>query len=293
MLDHDFPTSRTILQHGAIVYMTLLAGLVFAAIRWRRRYPLACFGFFMFLIWLAPTSSVVPIDDALVERRMYLPLLGLILVACDLIERQKLRKPAVWGLVTAIALTFGSFCFARNQLWGKPELLIVLAAEEAQHNPRPLLNLAEVLIRHNRCDLAVPYLQRAERILPGNYFVNASWGRVLACLGRADEGMQHLQLAAHIQPTSQVYLWIGLLYGQMGRSEEAGTALQTAVRLDPASGAAHGALGLWYESLRNFAAAEREYRTNVTLAPDDETARLSLARVKRIAATEPPVGSNP
>ena len=28
MLDHDFPTSRTILQHGAIFYMALLAGLI-------------------------------------------------------------------------------------------------------------------------------------------------------------------------------------------------------------------------------------------------------------------------
>jgi Flp pilus assembly protein TadD len=247
----------------------------------------------MFLIWLAPTSSVVPVDDALVERRMYLPLLGLILVGCDLVERLKLRTPAVWGLVTAITLMFGSFCFARNQLWGRPELLIVLSAEDAQHNPRPLINLAEVLIRHNRCDLAVPYLQRAERILPGNYYVNASWGRVLACLGRADEGMQHLQLAAQLQPCSQVYLWIGLLYGQMGKSEEAGTALQTAVRLDPASGAAHGALALWYESIRNFAAAENEYKLNVTLAPDDETARQNLERIRRMAKPEPPVGANP
>jgi tetratricopeptide (TPR) repeat protein len=293
MLDHDFPTSRTILQHGALLYMALLAGLIFLAVRWRRRYPLACFGFLMFLVWLAPTSSVVPIDDALVERRMYLPLLGLILVACDLIDRQKLRTPAVWGLVTAITLTFGSFCFARNQLWGRPELLIVLAAEDAKHNPRPLLNLAEVLIKHNRCDLAVPYLQRAERILPGSYYVNASWGRVLACLGRADEGMQHLQLAARIQPCSQVYLWIGLLYGQMGKSEEAGTALQTAVRLDPASGAAHGALALWYESIHNLAAAEKEYSINVSLAPDDDTARVSLARLRRMANPEPSVGSNP
>ena len=292
-LDHDFPPSRTILQHGALFYMLLMAGLIFVAIRWRRRYPLACFGFLMFLIWLAPTSSVVPIDDALVERRMYLPLLGLILVACDLLERLKLRTPAVWGLATAIALTFGSFCFARNQLWGRPELLIVLSAEDAQHNPRPLLNLAEVLIRHNRCDLAVPYLQRAEHILPGNYYVNASWGRVLACLGKADEGMRHLQLAAQLQPCSQVYLWIGLLYGQMGRSEEAGKALQTAIRMDPGSGAAHGALALWYESIRNFAAAENEYKANVILAPEDETARLNLARLRRITKPEPSVGSNP
>jgi hypothetical protein len=42
-----------------------------------------------------------------------------------------------------------------------------------------------------------------------------------------------------------------------------------------------------------LAAAEKEYTTNLALAPDDETARLSLVRVKRMANTEPAVGSNP
>lgn len=287
-LDHDFPTSRTIMQHGALFYMALLAGLIWAAVRWRRSHRLACFGFLMFLIWLAPTSSIVPIDDPLVERRMYLPLLGLILIGCDLVERQKPSRPAVWGLVTAIALTFGGFCFARNQLWGKPELLIALAAEDAQHNPRPLINLAETLIKHNRCDLAVPYLQRAERILPHNYYVSVSWGRALACLGRTEEGMRHFQLAAQLKPGSQIYVWIGLLYGQMGRSDEAGTALRKAIQLDPASGDAHGALALWYESNRDFSAAEREYGRNVALNPEDEAARRGLERVSRLKSTPPP-----
>jgi Tfp pilus assembly protein PilF len=292
-LDHDFPTSRSITQHGTLVYMALLAGLIWASVRWRRRYPLACFGFLMFLIFLAPTSSIVPIDDALVERRMYLPLVGLILIGSDLVERQKPSRPAVCGLVTAIALTFGGFCYARNRLWARPELLIALAAEDSQHNPRPLLNLAEVLIKHNRCDLALPYLRRAERILPRNYYVNVSWGRALACLGRAEEGMQHLQLAAQMQPCSQVYLWIGLVYGQMGRSDEAGTALHKAVQLDPSSGTAHGALALWYESIHNFSAAEREYSRNVALDPGDETARAGVARVTRMKDAQPPGNSFP
>ena len=59
------------------------------------------------------------------------------------ISRRVIHSGRDRGLVTAIALTFGSFCFARNRLWGRPELLIVLAAEDAQHNPRPLLNLAD------------------------------------------------------------------------------------------------------------------------------------------------------
>ena len=69
-LDQDYPTSHTITEHGALLYLILLVSLIMLSIVWRRRYPLFCFGLLMFLIWLAPTSSIVPIDDALVERRM-------------------------------------------------------------------------------------------------------------------------------------------------------------------------------------------------------------------------------
>src|SRR5215510_6226954 len=127
------------------------------------------------------------------------------------------------------------------------ETLIALAGQDARHNPRPMINLANMLIQHNRCGEAVPYLQRAERILPGNYFVNTSWGKTLACLGRPEEGLQHLLLAAKIQPCSQVFVLIGLLYGQMGRPGDAGVALRKAVEMDAASAEAHGALALWYE----------------------------------------------
>ena len=179
-LDHDFATSRTITQHGTLLCIALLLGLLVLAVRWRRRYPLAVFGFLMFLVWLAPTSTIVPVTDAVVERRMYLPLLGLILVGCDTAGRLRLSRPIAVGILTAMGLMFGGLCYSRNQLWRNPELLIALDAKDARRNPRPLINLSELLIKHNRCDLAVPYLERAERMLPRNYFVNASWGRALA-----------------------------------------------------------------------------------------------------------------
>jgi Flp pilus assembly protein TadD len=209
-------------------------------------------------------------------------MLGLILIACDAVRRWRPSRPALYSVVTAIALTFGGLCHARNRLWAKPELLIALAAEDARYNPRPLLNLAEALIRRNRCDLALPYLDRAERILPGSYFVHSIRGRALACMGRLAEAMEHLQMDARIRPCSQVYLWIGLLYGQIGRFSLAGPSLQKAVELDPNSGAAHGALALWYEATRNFAAAEREYAANLALDPDDATAWAGIERVRRM-----------
>jgi len=281
-LDHDFATSHTIFERGAVVYMAVLFGLVAAAVRWRHKFPLACFGFLMFLVWLAPTSSVVPIDDALVERRMYLAMIGLILIACEAVRHWQLRAPAVTGLVTVTVLVFGAFCYERNKLWGKPETLVALAAAEARHNPRPMLNFADFLIQHDRCDQAVPYLARAERILPNSYFVKASWGRTLACLGRPQQALLVLQQAAAIRPCSQVYEWIGLVYGGMGKLTEARDAIRKSVEMDPQSAEAHSALALWYESVHDLESAEVEYRRSLELDPEAATIRANLQRVARL-----------
>jgi hypothetical protein len=100
-LDHDFAPSHTIMEHGAIYYIILLAAVVVVSVILRRRYPLFCFGLLMFLIWLAPTSSIVPLDDALVERRMYLPLVGLILIGCEVGMRLRF-SPAVAATVLCL-----------------------------------------------------------------------------------------------------------------------------------------------------------------------------------------------
>jgi Flp pilus assembly protein TadD len=281
-LDHDFAPSRTVLEHGTAVCMLLLAGLLAAAIRWRSRYPLACFGFLMFLTWLAPTSTVVPIDDAVVERRMYLALLGLILIACEGFGRLKLSRPAAVTVIAVVVLVFGGLCQARNRWWSNPELLLAQSAEGARYNPRPLLNVAEALIRRGGCGLALPYLDRADRILPRNFFVNSTSGRALACLGRLDEALPRLQFAATLRPESEVFEWIGLVYGQLGRLDEAGANLRKAIELAPWSATAHGSLALWHESMGDLEGAARERAKATALDGNDVSARARVERIRRM-----------
>jgi hypothetical protein len=78
---HEFmvPISSGPFDHGAILGLVALIGFVTAAWILRRRYPLASFGIFAFLLLLAPTSSFIPAQDAFAEHRLYLPFLGLIL----------------------------------------------------------------------------------------------------------------------------------------------------------------------------------------------------------------------
>src|SRR6202011_4310244 len=80
-LDWDFPISRTIFDHGAVLGLLALLALAVAAWRWRTRLPLAGFGYFLFLLLLSPTSSILPIKDPGAERRLYLPMLGLLLIS--------------------------------------------------------------------------------------------------------------------------------------------------------------------------------------------------------------------
>jgi Flp pilus assembly protein TadD len=186
------------------------------------------------------------------------------------------------------AIVFGGCAIARQIGMEQPELLLAKSAEKAQHNPRPLLNVAEALIRRERCDLALPYLDRAERMLPGNYFVHAIRGRALACIGRLDEAIAHLQLAARIRPGPEVFEWMGLVYGQMGRSEDAGASLRKAVELGPGSSTAHASLALWHESTGHFEAAEREYAIAAELNQNDASARARLERIRRMRVSAPP-----
>ena len=75
--------------------MAGVLGRVYRAWRSCKEYPLASYGFFAFLILMAPTSSFVPIKDPFVERRLYLPMFGLLLIAIEFIRRLKLTKMAL------------------------------------------------------------------------------------------------------------------------------------------------------------------------------------------------------
>jgi tetratricopeptide (TPR) repeat protein len=243
-IDHDFPVSHTILEHGAIVYLAALAGLLAACYALRRRYPLACFGLLLTLIILAPTSSIVPIRDPLAERRMYLPLVGLILIGYDVARHVRIPRRTGYAVCGVILAGFYILCYQRNLLWAEPAQLFVEAAPESTTG-RAYVNLVKVLAEEHRCSAAVPYLRQAEARLPNNYMVELAWGRALECMGQPAQALNKMLRAARIWPSSDVYTLIGCLYGELGRQAQAGIALRKAVALDSRSDSARSALETW------------------------------------------------
>src|SRR5262249_23031489 len=141
--------SRSPLDHGAILGLAALVAVVTAAWIYRKRWPLASFGVFVFLPLLAPASSILPIRHVMAERRLYLPFLGLALVALEILRRIRLRE-AAW-VCASIAALCAALTYQRSQVWASPLALWEDTVTKSPQKYRPRFQLAYALYEESRC----------------------------------------------------------------------------------------------------------------------------------------------
>jgi len=111
----------------------LLLGLLATAICTRRRAPLVALGILWFFVSHLLTSNVIALELAF-EHRNYLALLGVLLVACDLVLRAPAaaRQRVLPAAVLAILVGSAGLTLIRSATWGDP---LLLATELVVENP--------------------------------------------------------------------------------------------------------------------------------------------------------------
>jgi len=186
-IDYDVPWSRSLLEHGAVFGLAGLLALAVAAFLLRRRYPLASYGVFAFLLLMAPTSSVAPIVDPIAERRMYLPLLGLPLVAVEFLRRWRIRPVALAAALGGILVLAGALAQQRNRVWGSDVALWEDAVAHAPGKYRPRSQLAFAYFKAGRCAEAERHYEIASRLAAPDYRLYYNWGLAHTCLGRTQD----------------------------------------------------------------------------------------------------------
>jgi tetratricopeptide (TPR) repeat protein len=275
-IDPEVPLSRGLLDHGAVFGLAALAALAGSAWIWRKREPLASFGVFWFLILLAPTSSIVPILDPLAERRMYLPILGLILITIALARRWGAGRAAATGVLSLVLVLAALFTFQRNQVWAGSIPLWADAAAKSPLKVRPRFQLAFSYYEAGRCPEAVREFEAASKLGPPSHELLVDWGLSLDCAGRYEDAVDRIERAAKLEPTAHVYAVLGMVHGKRGKTEAALQALAQAEKIDRNYDMIYAYRGNVYLGANQLELAAAEFRRALALNPSNPMAAQGL-----------------
>jgi tetratricopeptide (TPR) repeat protein len=251
-----------------------------AAVYYRRRYPLACYGLFAFVILLAPTSSFIPIADPISERRIYLPMIGLLLVAIDLIRRAPLKPTPLAVTLGAVLLIAGALTYRRSIVWSGAIPLWEDAVQKSPTKARAHFQLAFAYFDANLCHEAEEQYQKASELKKPDYMLLLDWALADNCLGKSDDAISKLSQAAAIESTAHVYSQLGMMYAKTSRTAEAFRALDSAQSMDPTFEATYLYRGQLFQSLNNPAAAEQQFRRALEINPQNQQALDLLQQIR-------------
>jgi tetratricopeptide (TPR) repeat protein len=240
ILDYGWPRPGSLTEW--LPSLAFSAGFVSCVLILSWRHPALGFPALAGLIVLAPTSSVVPIvTEVGAERRMYLPLAGLLFLivlaghfALGRIRHRELRRTLAWVSVATLSVVLILVTRSRNEDYLDEATLWRESALARPANPRARLNLGDVLRRRGELDAADALFVEALTLHPP--YGRAEAQRALVALTRGDLAVAeaHLRRALSLEPRlGDVRTNLGELLARAGRTDEALAEWREALARDP------------------------------------------------------------
>ena len=266
-LDHRWPIAKT--WTSILLPTAVVLALLGTAIRaWKRdsaRGGLGCawgFAAAWFFLILAPSSSVIPLLDALYEHRMYLSLASV--VSVFVLGWYALVGRSSFAVFFIAAIGLGILTWQRNQ----------------DYNRNTYYNFALALQRADRVQEAIGHYEQALRIKPDDAEAHYNLGTALESVGKTQEAIAHWQEAIRLRPDyAEPHNNLASALLRSGNVPEAIDHYQQALRIDPDMAEAHYNLGIAFRVAGRPEEAMEQYRDALRIKPDYAEAHYNLANV--------------
>ena len=277
----DYGPVPVVALHDLWLPLALISSLMLLVIAWWWIKPPVAFLGTWFFVTLAPSSSIVPIATEVgAERRMYLPLAALVVLAVATVRTLGPRwRPAVTVGAVALTTVLVSVTMRRNAEFLDPVALWQGVVDYRPH-ARARHALGFALERAGRRDEAMAQYRLAAGAFPLAHY---NLALQLAAAGRTGEAIVELRERLRGAPgDTDARGHLADLLLQRGQYGEAADEYARYLRAAPDNAAAHNNFGLALVKLQRVADAVREFRAAVALAPKDAGASLNLARALKL-----------
>jgi tetratricopeptide (TPR) repeat protein len=243
-VDHDFQVSRSLFEYPTLISVILILLLFTLAISLIRKNRLVffCIGWFFFV--LAPTSSLIPIWDIMVEYRLYLPTfsyailltLGLHYLHRLLISRYPKRRSHVLVLgVSILILIFYSYAtIERNTIFKDDLTLWSDAVKKSPNKIRPKINLIASYHRYGLYHQAIATSLELLKREPHNYEIYTKLGVSYMFLGEYEKAIENLRRSIEIKKDDpKAFNNLGVVYSEKKDFDQAIAEFKQAISLQP------------------------------------------------------------
>jgi Flp pilus assembly protein TadD len=263
---------RSLTDGAALVYLVGVLGLLAAVVLTFRSNKLVSFGLLLFLVMLSPTSSFMPIKDVLAERRMYLPIVGLIIALIGIASRVRIKAEHLrWATAAALA-AFAIVSWNRSEVWTSDYQFWRDSAEKNYSNSRAHYGLGTAMFRAGDCAGAIRELKIASSQEQPDDRMRWNLAEAYQCVKQPEEALRMLKLIPEKVRTSAMFVKIGFLEASSGNAADALDAFDRAIALDAGNADAWAYRGLAKVAIQDSKGASADLRHALGIDSSNETA---------------------
>ncbi len=236
-----------------ITGLVITASLLYTAFAVRKRTALFSFSILWFFAALLPVLNLYPVSFYMAEHFLYLPAMGLALLASGIINglyrKAGLKVCAV--ALAAAATAFYSFCTVKQvDRWIEPMRFYERTLRFTPESLMAVLNIADTYESNGYKEKALLAYKRALGINPrlaANYY---NLGRMYAGLAEPDKAEALYKKAVDIDPRyARAYDGLGIVYAKRRDFEKAVSFFKKAAASDPSFAKAYNNIGSMYLAL--------------------------------------------
>ena len=283
-LDYQYPFKTGFFDGYTPLAFAFLVGVIAVGIWNIKKRPIIAFGIFWFFTTLFVESSLIPIQDALFEHRLYLPMFGFALIVTYLVFHF-LSKRVSWAVAISVViiLCLGTATYLRNRVWRDPISFWSDVVSKTPLNAGAHNNLGIALEEKGRIEDAINHYFKAIKIDPDYSLAHNNLGIILAWQGRSDEAIKHYYEALRIKPNFvKAHNNLGSLLASQGKFDEAISHFSEALQVDPDNRDAHYNLGkaLEEQGKGEYRDDIRAFREALRINSEDANAHYNLANLQ-------------
>lgn len=281
---------------GALIVVFLLVASVFA---WRKSPEISVLGAWFFLL-LAPSSSFLPITtEVAAERRMYLPLIGVLAAAVATANRVFLMgkaksksnawvRAATTMLTATIVVLLGARTVARNTVFQDTVALWYDVVRQMPENARGHYQLAEKLWDRGDVQRALDQYRVAASLEPSDAVLQNLVGARYASVGRNDMAEAYFLRSLQLRPDSaHAHKNVANLQVLRGDLSAAAVHYEQALASAPGMAEASKNLGIIYMRRGDPASAAQVFSAALAIEPENSEMRALLRQASASCSPNP------